>query len=142
LAHYPHVVFKDGYGMQRLVQEQFQQQGIEFRAALELNTLDAFCGVVRQGEFVALLPHTATLAATVDSGLVVRPTAAPHIERQVVLVTTRDRLNLPPIRYFRQLVRQGRDSGTFPPKLNRSNSNNTGPLSFGDRLETPTAAPA
>ena len=47
LICYPQVVFKDGYGMQRMVQEQFGRIGAKLHAVLELNTLDAFRGVVR-----------------------------------------------------------------------------------------------
>lgn len=106
LVHYPQVVFKDGYGMQRLVQEQFQRQGAALKAALELNTLDAFRGVVRQGELIALLPQGAIQDVHLDSTLVVRSTAAPVLVRQVVLVTTQDRLQIPPIQRFRALVRE------------------------------------
>ncbi|MEL6325940.1 MAG: LysR family transcriptional regulator, partial [Cyanobacteria bacterium J06626_23] len=59
LAQYPQVVFKDGYGMQRLVQAQFNEVDGELKVALELNTLDAFRGVVRQGNLIALLPQSA-----------------------------------------------------------------------------------
>ncbi len=75
LAKYPQVVFKDGYGMQRIVQEQFERRGSVLRAALELNTPDAFRGVVRQGELVALLPETALVEAYTDPTLVVRSIA-------------------------------------------------------------------
>lgn len=104
LVHYPQVVFKDGYGMQRLVQEQFQRQGTTLKAALELNTLDAFRGVVRQGELIALLPHSAIQDVHLDPTLAVRSTSDPTLIRQVVLVTTQDRLQIPPIQRFRQLV--------------------------------------
>ena len=104
LAQYPHVVFKDGYGMQRLVQQQFQDQGNPFNAALELNTLDAFRGIIRQGNFVALLPRSALVECTNDPALAVRPTADPILTRQVVLVTTKDRLAIPPIKRFHDLV--------------------------------------
>lgn len=118
LARYPQVVFKDGYGMQRIVQEQFERRGATLRAVLELNTPDAFRGVVRQGELVALLPDTALTEAYSDPTLAVRclapnaadttasgkPLADPPLTRQVVLVTTRDRLQIPPIQYFHQLV--------------------------------------
>jgi DNA-binding transcriptional LysR family regulator len=104
LVHYPQVVFKDGYGMQRLVQEQFQKQGVTLNAALELNTLDAFRGVVRQGKLVALLPQGAVADLHLDPTLVMRPTTEPVITRDVVLVTTSDRLQIPPIRRFRELV--------------------------------------
>ena len=106
LAKYPQVVFKDGYGMQRLVQEQFQRQGLELKAALELNTLDAFRGIVKQGNMVALLPQAATLAAIADPQLITRSTETPRLTRQVALVTTQDRLEFPPIRHFCQLVQQ------------------------------------
>ncbi|MBD1823321.1 LysR family transcriptional regulator [Cyanobacteria bacterium FACHB-DQ100] len=106
LVHYPQVVFKDGYGMQRLVQEQFQRQGATLKAALELNTLDAFRGVVRQGELIALLPQSAIQDIHLDPTLAVRSTTDPTLIRQVVLVTTHDRLQIPPIQRFRALVQE------------------------------------
>jgi DNA-binding transcriptional LysR family regulator len=106
LVHYPQVVFKDGYGMQRLVQEQFQRQGSLLKVALELNTLDAFRGIVRQGELIALLPHGAIQDVHLDQTLAVRPTADPVLVRQVVLVTTSDRIQIPPIQRFRSLVQE------------------------------------
>ncbi|WP_338038150.1 LysR family transcriptional regulator substrate-binding protein [Neosynechococcus sphagnicola] len=112
LASYSQVVFKDGYGMQRLVQEQFERRGMPLNTALELNTPDAFRGVVRQGELVALLPMSALVEAATDPTLAIRPLAGggfnsladPPLTRQVVLVTTRDRLLIPPIQHFCQLV--------------------------------------
>jgi DNA-binding transcriptional LysR family regulator len=104
LARYPQVVFKDGYGMQRLVQEQFQRYTLELKPMVELNTLDGFRGMVRQGEFIALLPHSALVEVTNDATLAVRSTEAPHLSREVVLVTTQDRLDIPPIQHFRKLV--------------------------------------
>lgn len=104
LATYYQVVFKDGYGMQRLVQEQFEQYGGKLQVALELNTLDAFRGVVRQGDWVALLPQSALLESRRDPELAVRPTQTPVLTRRVVLVTTGDRLTIPPIQRFSQLV--------------------------------------
>ncbi|MGD1903372.1 MAG: LysR family transcriptional regulator [Geitlerinemataceae cyanobacterium] len=111
LAQYNHIIFKDGYGMQRLVHDVFASEGIELRAMLELNTLDAFRGVVRQSEAIAILPASATLEADDDPGLAVRPIATdspddPNLTRQVVLVTTLDRLSIPPVRDFYRLVRQ------------------------------------
>jgi len=117
LARYPQVVFKDGYGMQRMVQEQFERRGIALKAALELNTPDAFRGVVRQGELLALLPETALVDAYADPTLAIRTLAAstvqgsspnaaiaPPLTRQVVLVIRQDRLQIPPMRHFYQLV--------------------------------------
>lgn len=104
LARFPQVVFKDGYGMQRLVQDQFQRQGLSLNAMLELNTLDAFRGTVRQGELVALLPASALAEAATDPTLAVRDTVSPHLSRQVILVTTQDRLQIPPIQHFRALI--------------------------------------
>jgi DNA-binding transcriptional LysR family regulator len=111
LAQYDHIIFKDGYGMQRLVQEVFAREGIELRAILELNTLDAFRGIVRQSDAIAILPASATLEACDDPTLTVRPIASssilePGLTRQVVLVTTVDRLLIPPVRDFYHLVRQ------------------------------------
>lgn len=111
LVKYPQVVFKDGYGMQRLVQEQFSKQGSKLQAVLELNTLDAFRGVVRQGELIALLPRSALLDIHSDPTLAVRsieptPKTGITLSRQVVLVTTSDRLQIPPIQFFCDLVSQ------------------------------------
>ncbi|WP_088891909.1 LysR family transcriptional regulator [Leptolyngbya ohadii] len=106
LSRYPQVVFKDGYGMQRLVQEQFQRSGLLLQAAIELNTLDGFRGMVRQGNLIALLPQSALLEMKSDSTLAIRPTEEPILSREVVLVTTHDRLEIPPIRRFRELVQE------------------------------------
>jgi DNA-binding transcriptional LysR family regulator len=114
LAQYPQVVFKDGYGMQRLVQAQFERSGGELQAALELNTLDAFRGVVRQGNLTALLPQSALTDCRQDPTLAIRPTETPVLSRRVVLVTTCDRLEIPIIRDFCQLVLE-RGSIFLPP---------------------------
>lgn len=118
LTCYPQVVFKDGYGMQRLLQEWFAHQETPLNIMMELNTLDAFRGVVRQGHIIALLPQTALIEAKQDKTLAVRPldfprtpdlkgNPPPSLTRQVVLVTTSDRLQLPPVASFCDLVRQG-----------------------------------
>jgi DNA-binding transcriptional LysR family regulator len=124
LVAYPQVVFKDGYGMQRLVQERFALLGAKLKTVMELNTLDAFRGVVRQGEIIALLPQSALIEAKNDPSLAARPleslpedllkssqwfksnAADDRLTRQVVLVTTQDRLTIPPIQYFCELVEQ------------------------------------
>ncbi|AFZ35568.1 transcriptional regulator, LysR family [Stanieria cyanosphaera PCC 7437] len=121
LVKYPQVVFKDGYGMQRLVQEWFARHNVEPKTIMELNTLDAFRGVVRQGEIIALLPQAALIESRKDPTLAVRSISTPdqlisqdissvelknHLTRQVVLVTTSDRLSIPPIAYFCNLVKQ------------------------------------
>lgn len=107
LTCYPQVVFKDGYGMQRLVQDRFERLGAKLQAVLEVNTLDAFRGVVRQGELVALLPQSALVEARLDKTLAVRSLAEnSSLTRQVVMVTTQDRLNIPPIKHFWQLVKK------------------------------------
>jgi DNA-binding transcriptional LysR family regulator len=106
IAEYPQVVFKDGYGMQRMVQEQFQRNGLQLKPMVELNTLDGFRGMVRQGDLVALLPRSALMEISNDPTLVVRPTEDPVLSRQVVFVTTQDRLDIPPILHFRSLVQQ------------------------------------
>ncbi|PSB12844.1 LysR family transcriptional regulator [Pleurocapsa sp. CCALA 161] len=119
LVKYPQVVFKDGYGMQRLVQQWFDDQNVQFKTAMELNTLDAFRGVIRQGEMIALLPHKALTDSYNDPTLAIRPLQSPALisdmngkldsdnvlTRQVVMVTTSDRLMIPPIAHFFNLVK-------------------------------------
>lgn len=117
LMLYPQVVFKDGYGMQRLVQELFESLEQSPRIALELNTLDAFRGVIRQGQMVAMLPQGALQDARRDPQLTIRRLMVPRegratpVTREVVLVTTRDRLLLPPVRDFFQLAKAIRPQG-------------------------------
>jgi DNA-binding transcriptional LysR family regulator len=124
LIRYPQVVFKDGYGMQRLVQDRFERLQATLQAVLEVNTLDAFRGVVRQGELVALLPHSALVEARKDPTLAVRPLACnggvpdnSALTRRVVMVTTQDRLQIPPIQHFWQLVREN-----IPPQVSLERS--------------------
>ena len=119
LVKYPQIVFKDGYGMQRLVQEWFAHQNVQIKTAMELNTLDAFRGVIRQGEMIALLPHKALIDSYNDPSLAIRPIAQSSLTakaneqreldnvltRQVVMVTTSDRLMIPPIAHFYKLVK-------------------------------------
>ncbi|MDZ8257527.1 LysR family transcriptional regulator [Nostoc sp. ChiQUE01b] len=113
LIRYPQVVFKDGYGMQRLIQDRFERMEATLQSALEVNTLDAFRGVVRQGKLIALLPQSALLEARLDPTLAIRSLASNNtsgladgssLTRQVVMVTTQDRLQIPPIKHFWQLV--------------------------------------
>jgi DNA-binding transcriptional LysR family regulator len=112
LGDYAHILFKDGYGMQRLVQEWLLGQKVNFRVAMELNSLDAFRGVVRNSDMIALLPHSALAEARHDSTLAVRrlevanPLDYQSLSRQVVMVTTSDRLQIPPIANFCNLVRE------------------------------------
>ena len=125
LHNCPQAVFKDGYGLQRIVQEQFNRQGICLKAALELNSLEAFRGVVKQGSLVAILPETFLAELTHDLDLVVRSLNEPNLTREIVLVTTSDRIQIPPIQYFCKLA-----SEMIQQKLPHSNSYN----STGDRL--------
>ncbi|MEH2070140.1 MAG: LysR family transcriptional regulator [Nostoc sp.] len=115
LICYPQVVFKDGYGMQRLIQDRFERIEAKLQAALEVNTLDAFRGVVRQGELIALLPQSALVEARQDPTLAIRSLAinssgglpdGSSLTRRVVMVTTQDRLQIPPIKHFWQLVQE------------------------------------
>jgi len=106
LNNVPQVVFKDGYGLQRLVQDQFNRQGLRLHAALELNSLEAFRGVVKQGSLLALLPETFLVELNHDPDLVVRSLHDPCLTREIVLVTTSDRIQIPPIQYFCKLAAQ------------------------------------
>lgn len=142
LANYPQVVFKDGYGMQRLVHEWFNKQKLELNTVMELNTLDAFRGVVRQGNIVALLPQGALIGATKDGDLAIRPITFPSdpalsslqgsslqgetqnnlshksLTREVVMVTTTDRLSIPPIAHFFELAKTQLQNLSFTNNLN------------------------
>lgn len=106
LSHIPQVVFKDGYGMQRLVEQRFRELDLALNSCLELNSLDSFRGVVREGAWVALLPHAALVDARHDPRLVIRPTTEPKLTRRIKLVIPEEQLTLPPIRHFRQLCRE------------------------------------
>ena len=112
LIRYRQVVFKEGYGMQRLIQDKFESKSTKLSAALEVNTLEAFRGVVRQGELIALLPQSALIESRNDPTLAVRPLAENNnladnsgLTRRVVMVTTYDRLQIPPIQHFWELVK-------------------------------------
>ncbi|MBL1208469.1 LysR family transcriptional regulator [Geminocystis sp. GBBB08] len=111
LAKYSQVIFKDGYGMQRIVQDIFALYGFELEVAMELNTLDAFRGVIRQGNLIALLPELALQESKLDSTLAIIPITMPsnnsfnhELTREVVLITTKDRLEIPTVRDFFNLV--------------------------------------
>ena len=111
LEPYSQVIFKDGYGMQRIVQEVFNNHECEINVAMELNTLDAFRGVIRQGNFIALLPESALEESKSDESLRTIPVVMEQngmssykLNREVVLVTTKDRLQIPTVRDFFNLV--------------------------------------
>jgi DNA-binding transcriptional LysR family regulator len=111
LAKYSQVIFKDGYGMQRMVQDIFAGDGFELDVAMELNTLDAFRGVIRQGNLIALLPELALQESKLDPTLAIIPLNMPsnssnnsQLTREVVLITTKDRLEIPTVRDFFNLV--------------------------------------
>jgi LysR family transcriptional regulator, transcription activator of glutamate synthase operon len=111
LAKFSQVIFKDGYGMQRIVQDIFTSHGFELDVAMELNTLDAFRGVIRQGNLIALLPELALQESKLDPTLAIIPINMPsnysinnQLTREVVLITTKDRLQIPTVRDFFNLV--------------------------------------
>ena len=111
LAPYAQIIFKDGYGMQRIVQEVFTNEGCEIEVAMELNTLDAFRGVIRRGNFIALLPESALEESQSDPSLTVIPIIMEYndhtpykLTREVVLITTKDRLQIPTVKDFFDLV--------------------------------------
>ncbi len=105
LAQYPQVVFKDGYGMRRLVEKGFARYGLTVPVALELNTPEAFVGVIRRSRMVAVLPEMLVQEAIRDRQLLTRPLVdGEQWRRKVVVVTSKDRLDLPPIAYFYDLL--------------------------------------
>lgn len=127
---YPQIIFKDGYGMQRIVQDYFNNHQVQPKIAMELNTLDAFRGVIRQGNLIALLPKSALIEAINDPTLAIRPIACNlnntdiyPLTRQVVLVTTRDRLEIPTIADFFELVYKSDINKNFFQNLSQINNN-------------------
>ncbi|GAB4215310.1 MAG: LysR family transcriptional regulator [Synechococcales cyanobacterium] len=106
IASQPQAVFRDGYAMRSLITGHLAKMGLSLKVALELNTLDAFRGVVKQGQLIALLPESALWDGRTDPGLVIRPTETPALERHVVAVTTKDRYEIPPIQRFLDLAVQ------------------------------------
>jgi LysR family transcriptional regulator, transcription activator of glutamate synthase operon len=97
--------------MQRIVQDVFSSHGYDMNVAMELNTLDAFRGVIRQGRFIALLPEAALLESKSDESLAIIPivmeSKTSHdykLTREVVLITTKDRLEIPTVKDFFNLV--------------------------------------
>lgn len=109
LASYSQVIFKDGYGMQRIVQDLFASHGFDLLVAMELNTLDAFRGVIRQGNLIALLPQSALQECVFDPTLAIIPITLDSglpLTRDVVLVTTCDRLEIPTVKNFFNLIYQ------------------------------------
>ncbi|MCS6943745.1 MAG: LysR family transcriptional regulator [Geminocystis sp.] len=106
LAVYPHVVFKEGYGMRRLVAEEFGRRQLSWQPALELNTPEAFVAVIRESDMVSLLPRSALKETVNDPTLVIRELDASEAPppRQVLAITTRDRLELPPIAHLLNLI--------------------------------------
>jgi LysR family transcriptional activator of glutamate synthase operon len=107
IASYPQVVFKEGYGMRRLIEEEFLRRCLPLTVALELNTPDAFSAIVHSSPMIALLPQSILSEAVKQPGLTVRYCQAGDeifLQRQVAIVTTSDRLNLPPVADFFRLV--------------------------------------
>ncbi|WP_322877786.1 LysR family transcriptional regulator [Pseudocalidococcus azoricus] len=110
VAAYPHVVFKDGYGMRRLVEDEFMRRNTPLMAALELNTPDAFNTVVGSSQMLALLPESMLVDAAKNPALVVHyfhnqnSSEGIILQRQVMVVTTIDRLNISPIADFFHLI--------------------------------------
>ncbi|MEM7726294.1 MAG: LysR family transcriptional regulator [Cyanobacteria bacterium P01_A01_bin.45] len=125
LIRYPQVIFRDGYGMKRLVKDKFEFSNTKLQAVLEVSSLDAFRGVVRQGELVALLPHSAMFEAIHDPTLAIRPLVCNsnvstsenfHFTRTVAIATTGDRLKIPSIKSFWDLILEN-----VPPKFSSEN---------------------
>ena len=126
LAPYSQIIFKDGYGMQRIVQEVFGNHGYELDVAMELNTLDAFRGVIRQGNFIALLPESALHESKSDPSLAIVPIKMSYndltsyqLTREVILITSKDRLEIPTVRDFFHLVYEYAKQKTSKQPLSR-----------------------
>jgi DNA-binding transcriptional LysR family regulator len=110
LGLYPQILFKDGYRMRRLVEEEFSRREIPLNVSLELNVPEAFYGVVQKSTMIALMPYSLVKPVLNDPNFTVRnlfSSDSPdrqNFRRQVSVVTTVDRLNVPPIADFFNLV--------------------------------------
>ncbi len=110
LGLYPQVIFKDGYRMRRLVEDEFSRRDIPLNVSLELNVPEAFYGVVQGSQMIALMPYSLVKPVLNDPNFVVRNLFAPdspdrrNFRRQVSVVTTVDRLEIPPIADFFKLI--------------------------------------
>ncbi len=110
IAAYPHVVFKDGYGMRRLIVDEFMRRNLTLNVALELNTPDAFQAVIESSQMLALLPDSMSKDAIANEAITVQSladlglTGGLGLQRQVSVVTTVDRLKIVPIADFITLV--------------------------------------
>lgn len=110
LGLYPQVIFKDGYRMRRLVEEEFSRREIPLNVSLELNIPEAFYGVVQGSKMIALMPYSLVKSVLNDPSFMVRNLSLSdspdrlNFRRQVSVVTTVDRLEIPPIADFFNLV--------------------------------------
>ena len=110
LGPYPQVIFKDGYRMRRLVEDEFSRREIPLNVSLELNIPEAFYGVVEGSEMIALMPQSLVRPVINNPSFSVRYLFCPEsgdrqdFRRQVSVVTTVDRLQMPPVAEFFNLV--------------------------------------
>jgi DNA-binding transcriptional LysR family regulator len=110
LGPYPQVIFKDGYRMRRLVEDEFSRREIPLNVSLELNIPEAFYGVVQGSEMIALMPQSLVTPVIDNPNFSVRYLFCPEsgdrqdFRRQVSVVTTVDRLQIPPVAEFFNLV--------------------------------------
>ncbi len=102
LARYPQVVFRDGYAMRTALVQHFRQIGAPLEIAVELNTLDAFREMVRQGVGVGILPVAAVQAISADLSVV--RIVEPQLTRLVELVCRKDNYQVPVVAAFTNLI--------------------------------------
>ncbi|AGY56567.1 LysR family transcriptional regulator [Gloeobacter kilaueensis] len=102
VAAYPQVVFREGYAMRTALIQHFRAIGVSIEVAVELNTLEAFKEMVRQGVGVAILPLCAV--QNLNSDLAIARIEEPRLSRTVELVCRKDNYQVPVVAAFRQLV--------------------------------------
>ncbi|WP_218081095.1 LysR family transcriptional regulator [Anthocerotibacter panamensis] len=102
ITPYPQVVFRDGYAMRTALVQYFRQTGQPLQIAVELNTLEAFKEMVRQGVGVALLPLSAVQNLPAD--LVRVQVVEPRLTRRVELIYRKENYQIPVVAAFARLI--------------------------------------
>lgn len=121
LALFPQVVFKDGYQMRQLIEEEFIRRQIPLNISLELNVPEAFYGVVENSQMLAIMPESLLNSALNNPAFTVLNFASDALSgsktfcRQISVVTTVDRLQIPAIADFFDLVTERLTSSTVIP---------------------------
>jgi DNA-binding transcriptional LysR family regulator len=103
LEPYAQIAFKEGYCMRRLIEEEFSQRGMHPAISLEFNVPESFFSVLKISQMFAFLPQSLLIAVAQDPQLTICHWP-PNLHRQIAVVTTVDRLEIPPIANLFNLI--------------------------------------